>query len=73
MTIFDAIQNGIASVGNPFNQFHVVGSNKAARTNVERTRRTLTSLFVSDYIASEHLFLDSAPYLDDATRDAIPA
>jgi hypothetical protein len=40
---------------------------------IERTQRASTPLFVSDYIASGHLFLDSERYPDDGISNTILA
>ena len=92
MTIFDAIKNGIASVGDPFKQFHGVGFEQSslaklppvwvkvclfniAHLSVLYNERGVpsTPLFVSDYMASGHLFLDSERYPDDGISNTILA
>jgi hypothetical protein len=40
---------------------------------IERTQRASSSLFVSDYIASGHLFLGSERYPDDGISNTILA
>ena len=83
MTVFDAIKNGIASVGDPFKQFHGVGFEQSSLAKLSPVREKVrllilvifsfyrtnaaspsTPLFVSDYMASGHLFLDSERYPD---------
>ncbi len=55
MTVFDAIKNGIASVGDPFKQFHGVGFDLAKLSPV----REKVGLFVGHFfVLSSFRFIE---------------